>query len=63
MDLDLETPNHTTLSRRSATVVVPSLRKDQAGPIHPVIDLTGLKVLGGDEWHAHQDKTSNNRRS
>jgi len=63
MKLDLETPDHTTLSRRSATVVVPPLPKKQAGPIHLVIDSTGLKMLGDGEWHAHKHKTSNKRRA
>ena len=57
MELDLENPDHTTLSRRSATVVVPSLNNKQGGPIHLVIDSTGLKMLGDGEWHAHKHKT------
>ena len=63
MDLPLETPDHTTLSRRSATVVVPPLTKISDGPIHLVIDSTGLKMLGDGEWHAHKHRTSNKRRS
>lgn len=63
MGLDLQAPDHTTLSRRSATVVVPSLNKTQAGPIHLVIDSTGLKMLGDGEWHNLKHRTSNKRRS
>ena len=63
MDLCLEAPDHTTLSRRSATVVVPPLSKTQGGPIHLVIDSTGLKMLGDGEWHSHKHKTANKRRS
>ena len=63
MDLRLEAPDHTTLSRRSATVVVPPLSKMQRGPIHLVIDSTGLKMLGDGECHAHKHKTANKRRS
>ena len=63
MKMDLRAPDHTTLSRRSSTVVVPSLAKTRSGPIHLVIDSTGLKMLGDGEWHAHKHKTSNKRRS
>ena len=63
MGLDLETPDHTTLSRRSHTVVVPALAKLHDEPIHLVIDSTGLKMVGDGEWHTHRHKTSNKRRS
>ncbi len=63
MGLDLETPDHTTLSRRSHTVVVPALARMHDEPIHLVIDSTGLKMVGDGEWHAHRHKTSNKRRS
>ncbi len=63
MGLDLKTPDHTTLSRRNGNVVVPMLAKNHDGPIHLVIDSTGLKMVGDGEWHAHKHKTSNKRRS
>jgi hypothetical protein len=63
MDLDLETPDHTTLSRRGSTVVVPALAKMHDEPILLVIDSTGLKIVGDGEWHARKHKTSNKRRS
>jgi len=63
MGLDLETPDHTTLSRRGSTVVVPALAKMHDEPIHLVIDSTGLKIVGDGEWHAHRHETSNKRRS
>jgi hypothetical protein len=63
MDLDLKTPDHTTLSRRNSKVEVPPLAKKSDEPIHVVIDSTGLKVVGDGEWHAHRHKTSNKRRS
>ncbi len=62
MELDLMTPDHTTLSRRNRHVEVPRLGKVHQGPIHLVIDSTGLKMLGDGEWHAHKHKTSNKRR-
>jgi len=63
MDLDLETPDHTTLCRRSHTFAVPAIAKMHDEPIHLVIDSTGLKIVGDGEWHAHKHKTSNKRRS
>ncbi len=63
MGLDLKTPDHTTLSRRNSTVDVPLLDKAHTGPIHLVIDSTGMKMVGDGEWHAHKHKTSNKRRS
>jgi len=62
MDLDLKTPDHTTLSRRHRDVEAPRFARD-AGPLHLVIDSTGLKMLGDGEWLAHKHKTSNKRRS
>ncbi len=62
MDLKLETPDHTTLSRRSATVVVPPAVPDHAGRIHLVIDSTGLKMVGDGEWHVLKHEPANKRR-
>jgi hypothetical protein len=63
MDLDLKTPDHTTLSRRSATVEVPEFVRRGDQPIHLTIDSTGLKIMGNGEWHALKHKTSNKRRA
>jgi len=63
MGLDLMTPDHTTLSRRSCTLKVAPLAKIHDGPIHLVIDSTGLKMVGDGEWLAYKHKTSNTRRS
>jgi len=49
MGLDLMTPDHTTLSRRNRNVEVPRLAKAHQGPVHLVIDSTGLKMLGDGE--------------
>ena len=61
MGLDLDTPDHTTLSRRSGAVDVPRIARSHQGPIHLVID-RGLKVHGDGEWHSHKHKTANRRR-
>lgn len=63
MGLDLETPDHTTLSRRNSKVEVPPIARMHDGPIHLVIDSTGLKMVGDGEWHAHKHKTSDKRRT
>jgi hypothetical protein len=62
MGLALKTPDHATLSRRSRDVEVPRFAQS-GGPLHLVIDSTGLKILGDGEWQAHKHKTSNKRRS
>ena len=63
MGLALQTPDHTTLSRRNRDVEIPRLARDHDGPLHLVIDSTGLKVLGDGEWQVHKHKASNKRRS
>jgi hypothetical protein len=62
MGLDLKAPDHTTLSRRNTDVEVPALTRDHDGPIHLVVDSTGLKILGSGEWNAHKYKASRKRR-
>ena len=46
MQLDLKAPDHTTLSRRNKDVNVPAPTRLQYGPIHLIVDSTGLKDLG-----------------
>ncbi len=62
MDLDLKAPDHTTLSRRNQIVDVPPLTRAHDGPIHLIVDSTGLKILGCSEWNAHKYKVSKKRR-
>ena len=52
LGLDVGVPDHTTFSRRSpGLVLAASLAHAQAsGPVHVVIDATGLKVYGAGEW-------------
>jgi transposase len=60
MGVDFPCPDHTTLSRRNATVEV-RRQVDCApqGPIDVIVDSTGLKVCGQGEWHGqkHVEKT------
>ena len=54
MNLDIGIPDHTTLSRRSAAMSPGLDLAGAKGPVHVVIDSTGLKVYGAGEWHREQ---------
>ena len=60
MNLDLPVPDYTTLCRRAATVRV-TLPKRAEGPLHLVLDSTGLKVYGEGEWKVRQHGYSKRR--
>ena len=62
MDLDLKAPDHTTLSRRNKLVKVPQPTTTHNGPIHLIVDSTGLKIFGVGEWNAHKHGRSTSRR-
>ena len=62
MGLDLGAPDHSTLSRRNQIVDLPPLSRTHDGPIHLIVDATGLKILGSGEWNAHKYKASRQRR-
>jgi len=59
MGLALDVPHYSTLSRRAADLRVDLARKGK-GPLHLVIDSTGLKVYGEGEWkvrkHGHSKR-------
>lgn len=50
MGLTLRIPDHTLLSRRAQTLTVQIPCRQRAGPIHVVVDSTGLKIHGEGEW-------------
>ena len=50
MDLTLSTPDHTTMSRRAETLPVNEPASVPHGPLHLLIDSTGLKVYGAGQW-------------
>ena len=55
MKLDLDVPDHSTLSRRSQTLN-PKI-KDRGkikGPIHIMIDSTGLSIHSEGKWTRHK---------
>jgi hypothetical protein len=52
MELYLPCPDHTTVSRRNRTVnVCRSTGMLPDGPMHFIVDSTGLKICGQGEWH------------
>ena len=52
MALDLEAPDHTTVSRRSQQVDVGLRLATTKGRLHPIVDSTGLSIIGEGEWAA-----------
>ena len=54
LGLDLPVPDHTTLSRRSRIVANRRPQFIPHGPLHPLIDNTGLKLLGKGEWNCEK---------
>ena len=52
MDVDLEAPDHTTLSRRSRYLDVELHRGPAKGPVQLIVDSTGLSIVGEGEWAA-----------
>lgn len=53
MDMEFAVPDYSTICRRSQYLKV-SLPKDAKGPLHAVLDSTGLKVFGEGEWKVRQ---------
>jgi hypothetical protein len=60
LGLDLAVPDHTTLSRRAATLEVPRPRPG-TGPVHLLVDSTGLKLGGPGEWLVEKHGTKKRR--
>lgn len=52
MGVEIAVPDFSTLSRRGKGLVLPSRRPATrpSGPVHLVVDSTGLKVFGEGEW-------------
>jgi hypothetical protein len=49
LGLDLAVPDHSTISRRGETLPV-SRPRPGSGPVHLLVDSTGLKLCGPGEW-------------
>src|SRR5215213_4532192 len=50
MDLMISAPDHTTVSRRATTLPVIQPAQVPHGPLHVLIDSTGLQVYGAGQW-------------
>jgi transposase len=67
LGLSLRVPDHTTLSRRAATLEVPRPRTGSTGagadsePMHLLVDSTGLKLCGAGEWLLEKHGTKTRR--
>lgn len=61
MKLSLPVPDHTTLSRRLASLAVRLPVKAASGARHVVCDSTGVKVYGEGEWKVRQHGISKRR--
>src|SRR5450631_525951 len=61
LGLDLAVPDHSTLSRRAKTLEVPLPRPVATGPLHLLVDSTGLKLGGAGEWLIEKHGTSRRR--
>jgi Transposase DDE domain len=61
LGLDLAVPDHSTLSRRAKTLEVPRPRRAGTGPLHLLVDSTGLKLGGAGEWLIEKHGTSRRR--
>ena len=62
LGLDLAVPDHSTLSRRAETLEVPRPRSSPgSGPVHLLVDSTGLKLGGPGEWLTEKHGTKQRR--
>jgi hypothetical protein len=50
LGLDLAVPDHSTLSRRAETLAIAQLSPNSRGPVHLLVDSTGLRLCGPGEW-------------
>ena len=57
IDLDWTVPNFSTLSRRQKALKVNVPYRGSAGPLHLLINSTGIKVEGEGEWSEADQKT------
>ena len=60
INVDKDVPHYTTVCRRQSAVTLPKLPV-RPGPIHLVIDSSGLKIFGEGEWKVRQHGYSKHR--
>src|SRR5215204_4502709 len=61
LGLDLAVPDHSTLSRRAATLEGPRPCSRTGGPVHLLVDSTGLRLCGPGEWLIEKHGTRKRR--
>ena len=61
LGLDLAVPDHSTLSRRAETLEVPKPCPSSRGPVHLLVDSTGLRLGGPGEWLTENHGTPRRR--
>jgi hypothetical protein len=61
MDLTISAPDHTTVSRRAVTLPVIQPAQVPHGPLHVLIDSTGLQVYGAGQWLEAKHGTKSRR--
>ena len=61
LGIDLTIPDHSTLSRRAETLEVPIPCRSSRGPVHLLVDSTGLQLCGAGEWLVEKHGTRRRR--
>jgi hypothetical protein len=62
MGLSISAPDHTTVSRRAVTLPVTREASVPSGPLHVLIDSTGLQVYGAGQWVEAKHGTKSRRK-
>ena len=63
MELNIRAPDYTSLSKRSISLELKKLIDTIEPGSHFILDSTGLKVYGRDEWHQEKPLRDRERRS
>ena len=61
LGLDRAVPDHSTVSRRAETLEVPRPYASSGGPVHLLVDSTGLHLCGPGEWLIEKHGTRRRR--
>jgi hypothetical protein len=61
LGLDLPVPDFSTLSRHARSLELPVQTRATGGPIHLLVDSSGLKLGGPGEWLVEKHGTSRRR--
>lgn len=62
MALDFDVPDHSHLARRAKYLQIKIPCRERTGPMHIVVDSTGLKIYGEGEWKVRKHGVSKRRR-